>query len=258
MKIELSARKSINENAAIYFERAKHYRSKADGARNAIEDTERKLQYLDVLIAEKKAALEMRKSMVKVRREKLWYEKFRYFTTSDGFLVLAGTDAKQNEILVSRHLEDGDLFMHADIHGAPATIIKKGQQAPERSLEEAAQFSGSYSSAWKNGLSSVDVYAVKPEQVSKHSHGESVPKGGFMIKGEKKYFRSMKLGLRIGVRDGILTVEPEMKPSEDLKIMLKPGGAKEKGTVAKELHKKLAHDQDELLQTLPSGNCRTS
>ena len=77
-----------------------------------------------------------------------------------------------------------------------------------------------------------------------------------MIKGERKWFRSVKLGMWIGVRDGILSIEPEMKKSDDLKILVKAGGTKEKGTVAKELCKKLAWDQDELLQILPSGNAR--
>jgi len=253
-KITLSARKDINANAAMYYEEAKRAHSKADGARKSIVDTERRIADLEARIAEKRAQLEEKKQNIKIRREKQWFEKFHHFTTSDGILVIAGNDAKQNELLVARHLEPSDLFMHADIHGAPATIIKNGQDAPESSLLEAAQFSASYSSAWKGGLSSVDVYAVKPEQVSKHSHGESVPKGGFMIKGEKKYFRSVKLGLKIGMRDSIPVAEPEMKNSGDLALLLHAGGKKEKGDLAKELAKKLGCEVDELLQLLPSGN----
>ena len=170
--------------------------------------------------------------------------------------MLAGNDAKQNELLVARHLEPPDLFMHAEIHGAPATIIKEGQKAPERSLLEAAQFSASYSSAWKNGLSAVDVYAVKPDQVSKHSQGEYVPKGGFMISGERQWFRHTQLGLRLGMENEIPIVEPESKQSAG-GIPLHPGGSKEKGALAKELAKKLGCDVDELLQLLPSGSSRT-
>ncbi|MFA6035427.1 MAG: NFACT RNA binding domain-containing protein [Candidatus Micrarchaeia archaeon] len=253
--ITLSTRKSVHENAAIYYEEAKRSRSKADGARKSIVETEKRIADLDKKIAAHQA-VQLAKPALKLRREKQWFEKFHHFITSDNTLVIAGSDAKQNEMLVAKHLEEGDLFMHADIHGAPATIIKGGQSATERSLEEAAQFSGSYSSAWKSGLSSVDVYAVKPDQVSKHSHGEVVPKGGFMIKGEKKYFRGAKLGLRIGIRDGLLITEPEMKNSPDLPILLHAGGSKEKGDLAKELAKKLGCEVDELLQLLPSGNGR--
>jgi predicted ribosome quality control (RQC) complex YloA/Tae2 family protein len=248
MKIELSGRKNINDNAAIYYERAKHQKAKSEGARQAIQDTERKLAELDVLIAEKKAALEFKQASVKLRRDKQWYEKFHYFNTSDGFLV--------NEILVARHMEDDDLFMHADVHGAPATVIRKGQSAPERTLLEAAQFSASYSSAWKGGLGIADVYAVKPGQVSKHSHGQSVPKGGFMLKGERQWFRGVKLGLWIGMRDGIPVAEPEAKEPEDLKVLLHPGGDQEKGAIAKVLAKKFNCEMDDLLQILPSGESR--
>jgi len=253
--ITLSTRKSVHENAAIYYEEAKRCHSKAEGARKSIVETEKRIADLDKKIAAHQAA-QLAKPAAKIRREKQWFEKFHHFITSDNTLVIAGGDAKQNELLVAKHLEAGDLFMHADIHGAPATIIKGGQSAPARSLEEAAQFSASYSSAWKSGLSSVDVYAVKPDQVSKHSHGEVVPKGGFMIKGEKKYFRSVKLGLRIGMREGIAIVEPESKASSDLAILIHAGGPKEKGDLAKELAKKLGCEMDELLQILPSGNGR--
>ena len=256
MKIELNIRKSLHENAARYYERSKKMRAKAAGVRKAIADTERKLTEHEKKMEESKAE-SLAQPPLPLRREKKWFEKFHHFTTSDGFLVIAGRDAKQNELVVSRHLEASDLFMHAEIHGAPATIIKDGQNAPERSMLEAAQFSASYSSAWKNGLASVDVYAVKPDQVSKHSHGEYVPKGGFVIKGERRWFRHTGLGLRIGVEEGIgiPTIEPESKSSAH-KTLLYPGGTKEKGELAKELAKKLGCDVDELLQVLPSGRSK--
>ena len=253
MKIELSARKSMHENAGRYYDSAKELRAKADGARKAIEETKRKLAELEEKMKKREEEmLAKQQEPVKMRREKKWYEKFHHFTTSAGILVVAGSDAKQNE--------SNDLFMHAEIHGAPATIIKDGQDAPERSLLEAAQFSGSYSSAWKNELTSVDVYAVKPDQVSKHSSGEFVPKGGFMISGERKWFRNTNLGLRIGMNEyGVPAAEPESKePSWASSLLLHPGGTKEKGELAKELAKKMECDTDELLQILPSGRSRIS
>ncbi|VVC04952.1 Uncharacterised protein [Candidatus Burarchaeum australiense] len=239
MKIDLSTRKTMNENAARYYEESKTQRAKADGVRKAIADTQRRLSELEEKIERRKAELLVQQQRpVKLRREKKWHEKFHHFTTSDGFLVVAGGDAKQNETLVAHHLEPADLFMHAEIHGAPATIIKDGQNAPERSLLEAAQFSASYSSAWKNELAAVDVYAVKPDQVSKTSHGEFVPKGGFMISGERQWFKHTKLGLRLGIgEEGVPFAEPESKNSSPT-ILLQPGGTKEKGELAKELAKK--------------------
>lgn len=133
-------------------------------------------------------------------RRKRWYEDFRYFTTTGGFLVVAGKSAGQNELLVRRYLEERDLFFHADIHGAPATILKSGGKEPgSRDIEEAAQFAASYSSAWEAGLYSIDVYWVRGSQVSKKApSGEYLGKGAFMIYGKRNYLKGVKLSLAIG------------------------------------------------------------
>ena len=79
----------------------KKARAKAAGVRKAIADTERKLAELEQKIAKSKAEA-LAKPAAPLKREKNWYERFHHFTTSDGFLVLAGNDAKQNELLVAR------------------------------------------------------------------------------------------------------------------------------------------------------------
>ncbi len=138
------------------------------------------------------------------RRRRRWYEDFRYFTTSGGFLVVAGRSAGQNELLVRRYLGEDDVFLHADIHGAPATIMKTEGRVPgERDLEEAAQFAASYSSAWEAGLYAVDVYWVWGRQVSKKApSGEYLGKGAFMVYGKRNYLRRVKLSLAVGYSPG--------------------------------------------------------
>ena len=37
------------------------------------------------------------------------------FISSDGFMVLAGRDAQQNELLVKRYMRPGDIYVHAEI-----------------------------------------------------------------------------------------------------------------------------------------------
>ena len=39
-------------------------------------------------------------------------------------LVLAGRDARQNELLVKRYLRSNDLYVHADVHGASSLVIR--------------------------------------------------------------------------------------------------------------------------------------
>ena len=144
MKVEINARKSIQDNAADYYERAKKSRSKIAGLKEAIENTKK-------LIAQEEA----RHSELpekKVIRGKEWFEKFHYFSTSGGLLVLGGKDAKSNDIVVDRHMEKNDLYFHADIKGAPSVILKNGQNAGEQDIAETAQFAGAFSSAWKNEI----------------------------------------------------------------------------------------------------------
>jgi hypothetical protein len=117
----------------------------------------------------------------------LWYEKFRWFTSSDGILVLGGRDATSNEVLVKKHMGAGDVFVHGQIHGAPAVVIKaEGEDVPDTTIQEAFDFAASFSRAWKHGVAALEVYWVAPDQVSKTTEsGEYVSKGAFIIRGKR-------------------------------------------------------------------------
>ncbi len=256
MKVELDIRKTAQENAAAYYEEAKKLRAKSGGAEKAAKDMEKRIAELEKQI-EKETKEAAERGKVREKKEKEWFERFRWFRSEGGRLCVAGRDARQNEILVSSHLEKGDLFFHAEIHGAPATILKGGQEATEEELLGAAQFAGSYSSAWKEGYTVVDVYAVSPEKVSKRAEsGEALGKGGFIIRGERKWFRSTELGLIVGVGGKGVEAAPVRRGKGEMKVSVevRPGG-KEKGEAAKMIAKKLgeAASADEILQALPSG-----
>ena len=60
---------------------------------------------------------------VQQMRKPAWFEKFYWFLTSENYLVVAGRDAQQNELLVKRYLGKDDLYLHADLHGAATTIL---------------------------------------------------------------------------------------------------------------------------------------
>ena len=132
---------------------------------------------------------------------KFWFEKYWWTTTRNGFLVVAGKDASQNEIVVKRYLGDSDIFLHADIHGAPATVLIRGGRDPTpEDIFDAAVIAACYSRAWKAGFSYIDVYWVYGGQVSKTPpSGEYLSKGAFMIYGERRYLR-VPLVLGIGMR----------------------------------------------------------
>ena len=156
--------------------------------------------------AERKAAAEIVKvkevSAVKVERQPIWFEKFCWFITSENFLVLSGHDAQQNEILVKRYLRKGDLYVHADAHGAASTIIKAndpGSPIPPLSIAEAGAMTVFRSSAWSSKMVT-SAYWVNPDQVSKSApSGEYLSKGGFMIRGRKNFLPANQLIAGFGI-----------------------------------------------------------
>ncbi|MFX0067629.1 MAG: ribosome rescue protein RqcH [Candidatus Hodarchaeota archaeon] len=193
--ISLDFRATASENAARLYEKAKKAEAKVRGAKIALEKTLTKKVGLKEPPKEKPIAL------VK-RRSKKWYERFRWFFSSDAFLVIGGRDAKTNEILVKKHMTRQDIFMHANIHGAPAVIVKtEGKNVPEATINQAAEFAASFSRAWNAGLGQIDVYWVNADQVSfSPPSGEYLAKGAIIIKGERNYVRGVPLKLAVGIQ----------------------------------------------------------
>jgi predicted ribosome quality control (RQC) complex YloA/Tae2 family protein len=251
VKVILDLNSSAQENAARYYEEGKRMKEKLEGGEKAIEETKDELDKFEAVVEKKP----------RMKRKAQWYEKFHWSVSSDGFLVIGGRDSGQNELLYSKYFEDVDMFMHADVHGAPFVIVKNGSCAPEKTLEEAAQFAASYSSAWKDGAGAADVYAAGKEQVSKHSHGEYVPKGGFVIKGNRKWFKNIELKMYIGVTESGIECIPVRCGKERFisYFEIKPGGVG-KGDLSKRLFQLLSEKlydkgivEEDITRALPQG-----
>jgi len=196
IELELDLGKSLEENASRYFEGGKKAKKKLGGVLTAIPRTEKRMARL-----REEKTVEGRKAGPRKRREKEWFEKFHWFKSSDGFLVVGGRDAKSNEGVVKKQMQGTDIYFHADVQGAPHTLVKAGDgSAPETTLKEAAQFAAVFSRAWKNKTAFVDVYSVKPDQVSKKAPaGEALGKGAFMVYGERVWYRKVPMELFVGV-----------------------------------------------------------
>ncbi|CAJ0843607.1 5533_t:CDS:10 [Entrophospora sp. SA101] len=112
------------------------------------------------------------------------------------YLVIAGHDAQQNEILVRRHLKKGDVYVHADLHGAASVIVKnnkEGQQIPPSTLYQAGVMSVCQSKAWDAKIV-ISAYWVDADQVSKTAPtGEYLTTGSFMIRGKKNFLPPVQL-----------------------------------------------------------------
>lgn len=194
--VDLSYRKSVYENASMYYEEAKKVHEKIDGVKAALTQAEKKLKVLQQLGIQAERAVDEPQR----QRKRRWFEKFHWAHSHDGVLIIGGRDAASNELLIKRHTNPDDVVLHADIAGAPFVVVKtEGQTPSEQTLLEAAQCAVSYSSAWRRGYASLDAYWVTPDQVSKTAPaGEYLTRGAFMIYGQKHYLRSVPLQLAIG------------------------------------------------------------
>lgn len=206
-RFSLNLRKTLFENAAEYYDRSKKAKQKSAGALSALEESRRKLAELEQNLRDAQALKSLKPQQIleelarRKAERKEWYEKFRWFRSSEGFLVVAGKDAVSNEVLVKKYAASEDLVFHADIAGAPFVVVKTESRIPgDATLHEAGEFAAAFSRAWREGAAAVDVYWVKPTQLSKSGpSGEYVPHGAFAVSGKRNWLRSVPLRVAIGV-----------------------------------------------------------
>lgn len=251
MKITLSLKKSVEENASDYFDKAKKMKKKILGAKDAVKLFEEKLKAI-----QDKHEYEIKpKQQVKKKLKSEWYEKFHWFKSSEGFLCIGGKDATTNEIVIKKYTDKDDIVFHTDMAGSPFFVIKtEGKTPTEITLNEVATATASYSRAWKNGMTTLDVFYVKPEQVSKEANsGEFMSKGSFMIRGKTTYIKP-EIKLSIGVKDNIVIAGPidAIKAQVDDFITIIPGSGKT-SDIAKKIRSKLGGELDEIMRMMPSG-----
>ena len=143
------------------------------------------------------------KVVIKQQITKEWYERYRWFITSDGLLAIGGRDASSNSALIRKHLTERDIVFHAEVYGSPFFIIKNFNntgEMMEASLQQVAQATVSFSRAWKDGLFSADAYWVMPNQIKKGAPtGQFLPKGSFVIEGKRNYMKGIGIRLAIGI-----------------------------------------------------------
>jgi predicted ribosome quality control (RQC) complex YloA/Tae2 family protein len=156
---------------------------------------------------------------LKAVRKVHWFEKFNWFLTTEGYLVLSGRDAQQNEMLVKRYLRAYDVYVHADVPGAASCIVRNkadatavqatGATADDASqhraaispfaIQEAGIMAVCRSKAWSAKMIT-SAWWVWAHQVSKSApSGEYLTTGSFMVTGKKNYLPPSALEFGFGV-----------------------------------------------------------
>ena len=281
--LELDA--TVHQNAQRYFESARKQKNKTSGAVEALAETERKLKRARKSEAKQKASGKLNRLK---RSKRMWFEQHRWGMIEGGHLLVGGKDAKGNDSVVKKHLSNEDMYLHADLHGAPSCSLRSSQgfALEERrpahlppdipayrlvdkledtaltkdKLQQAAVLALSWSRAWNGGGAHGTVYSVKPAQVSKSAQtGEFVGKGAFVIRGQRTWYKDMDVRIGIGIIavNGVPMVVSGT-PNYILEVcqryaILSPGLTK-KDQLANKIYRNTGLSTDDLLSVLP-GAC---
>ncbi|MEM4637523.1 MAG: NFACT RNA binding domain-containing protein [Candidatus Woesearchaeota archaeon] len=280
MDVNIELSKSLEQNAEKYFNKAKKLRKKIPGINEIIKKNTLFLENLNNTTAENKIKDKI------IIKKKEWYEKFRWFFSSDNYLIVGGRDSTSNEILIKKYTEKNDVVFHTELPGSPFVIIKnndiyfhkekndkkkeenkidkniendkkeKVNNIPKNTLIEAAEFCASYSKSWSSGRSEAEVFYVYPEQLSKNvpSGLAGLPKGSFMIYGKRNFIK-VKTNIAICIFNNKVMAGPVSAISKHSKehVEIIPGNEK-LSDVAKKIQKKIGGDLDEIIRALPN-NC---
>ena len=285
ISVELHLDQTVHQNAQRYFAKGRKDKQRAEGAKVALEETQRRQKKADKQRVKAEAA--GRVTTVK-RTKKFWFERNRWTMLSSGQLFVGGRDAKGNDQIVKKHLSASDLYFHADLHGAPSCTLKLKDgfeedphpnptlpegvpsfrltqslditEHPVDSLSEAAQMAVCWSRAWGSGGAAATAFHAKQGQVSKTTEsGESLGRGGFVVRGNRHWYKDLSMELTLGMVaiNGIPL--PIVGPHGVINqycqrwIRLTPGTQK-KEQVATRIAKATGLLQDDVLSALPPGN----
>ncbi len=137
----------------------------------SIEDAKAKLQTQLGNLRSQTTAIQD-KIVIKEQIAKEWYERYRWFITSEGLLAIGGRDASSNSAIIRKHLTEEDIVFHAEVHGSPFFILKDAK----------------------------DAYWVEPSQIKRGAPtGQFLPRGSFVIEGRRNYIKGIEIKLSVGL-----------------------------------------------------------
>ncbi len=187
LEIPLEPSLSAVENAQKYFK--EYHRAKDAAARvpALLAAAQAEVEYADQMLndlelAENRAEID---AVVQASRDARLMDKTRRvsknpsglntprtFQSRDGFTILVGKNARQNEEITFRRAKPDDLWLHArNVAGAHVVILRAGREVPESTVQEAAALAAQYSQA--RGDSRVDVIVAPRRNVHRVRGGRT-------------------------------------------------------------------------------------
>lgn len=263
-KIKINPKASLPSISSKLFDKSKRKSAAISSIEKLKKLTEKKLE------KEKSEAKVVEESITYTEiRKKNWYERYRWFYTSDGILAIGGRDSSSNTAIIRKHIEKNDKIFHADVHGSPFYILKGSkEEIRPTSLNEVAHATVCFSRAWRETMYGLNAYWVEPDQVKKAApSGQFLPKGAFVIDGQRNFVNISTLRLAVGLikqdLDYLITCGPPIpiKKNSVCYVIIEPSGS-EMVDVAKKIKKEFSKIKenivkeisvDEFVRILPAG-----
>jgi hypothetical protein len=186
------------------------------------------------------------------------YQKYKWFYTASGKLVVGGKNATQNDELIRTLKQKGKehIVMHTSMPGSPFTcIVAAPEELSKQDRLECAIFTGAFSKAWKAGNSTVIVDIFRLSQLTKRT---GMKTGTWGVNGyvEKS---SVPLKLVLTRQKGVLRAVPELtvKKKKDAFFIITPGAIEKADLLPKlEVESGHAFHKEEVLAALPAGGVK--
>jgi len=202
LAVDIDLALSGYSNAREYYDQKKTAAAKQEktvlASTKALKSAQVKIE------ADLRKALKQEKQVLRPVRKQFWFEKFIYFISSDGYLIVGGKDAQQTDLIYRKNLKKGDVFVSADLSGAASLVIKNNPSTPDApippsTLSQAGTMSVATSTAW-DSKAVFSAWWVPAEQVSKlAATGDVMRPGDFHIKGTKNFLPPAQLLLGFAV-----------------------------------------------------------
>ena len=163
---------------------------------------------------EKKLEFQKNQKALHAVRHIHWFEKFNWFITSEGYLVISGRDAAQTEQIALRYMRPQDIFIHSDCKGAfpcvlrhkPVVGVEGGGDSPAPgsvkispfAIHEAAHACVNRSSAWASKIMTSAWWVWGGEVVAPEA-GDYCRMGTFRLRGHKNLLPPQGMEMGFGI-----------------------------------------------------------
>ena len=225
-KIKINPDSSIPAIASTLFNESKRQLKAIETIELEKRKTERILEGF-----RKQASIAKDSVVFSVQKKREWYERYRWFFTSDGLLAIGGRDASSNSSVIRKHLEKDDRVFHAEIVGSPFFLLKNSSDNTVTSVKETAHATVCFSRAWREGLYGLNAYWVTSDQIKTAApSGQFIAKGSFIVEGTRNFVQVTTLQLSVGLYQKGDSYSLMCGPSEPIKknciyyVTIEPSG----------------------------------